>query len=423
MRLKEEGTFSRDSPKKRSEGIIMAQGSNILTINSGSSSIKFSLYVLGGTERLALKGELGRIGVSKGFFQAENREGNQLTAKELDLPDHGTAFKTLFDWLQGHEVGKNLHAAGHRLVHGGQAHVKPQTVTSALLAELKQLIPLAPDHLPDEIKGLEAARRHFPDLPQIVCFDTAFHRQMPEVAQRYALPRSLFREGLQRYGFHGLSYEYVIQELSAETRTRAASDKLIIAHLGNGSSMAAIRGGKSVDTTMGLTPAGGLVMGTRVGDLDPGVIIYLLREKGMTPAEVNQLINHQAGLLGISQISGDMHDLLVQENGKADAALAVKVFCYQALKFTGALAAALGGLDTFVFTGGIGENSSTIRARICAPLEFLGIHLDQGLNEENFPVISRPDSPVTVRVLKTNEELMIARHTRDILMGNHGRTV
>jgi acetate kinase len=393
----------------------MGKDSHILTINSGSSSIKFSLYVLGETERLALKGELGRIGVSQGFLQVEDHAGKQLAAQELDLPDHEAALKTLFDWLQGHEVGKDLHAVGHRLVHGGAAHVKPQPVSPALIEDLKLLIPLAPDHLPDEIKGLEAVHRHFPDMPQVVCFDTAFHRRMPEVAQRYALPESLVGKGLQRYGFHGLSYEYITQELVKEAGEREASGKLIIAHLGNGASMAAIEGGRSLDTTMGLTPAGGLVMSTRLGDLDPGVIVYLLQEKGMTPAAVNQLINHQAGLLGISGISADMHDLLAQEATQADAALAVEIFCYQARKFAGALAAALGGLDTFIFTGGIGENSAPIRARICAPLGFLGLHLDQGLNEGNSPVISRHGSPVTVRVMKTNEELMIARHTRDLM--------
>jgi acetate kinase len=395
--------------------MAMAPDSHILTINCGSSSIKFSLYVLGETERLVLEGELARIGLSQGLFQAKDQEGHQLTAQKLDLPDHGAAFKTLFAWLEGHEIGKELHGVGHRLVHGGPAHVKPQLVSSALIEALKLLIPLAPDHLPDEIKGLEEVRRHFPDLPQIVCFDTAFHRRMPEIAQRYALPKSLSMEGLRRYGFHGLSYEYVTQELVKVAGASAASGKIIIAHLGNGASMAAIKGGRSLDTTMGLTPAGGLVMSTRVGDLDPGVIVYLLQEKGMTPAAVNNLINHQAGLLGLSGISGDMHDLLAQAGSQADAGLAVEIFCYQARKFIGALAAALGGLNIFVFTGGIGENSATIRARICEPLEYLGICLDQGLNEGHSPVISRKDNPVSVRVIKTNEELMIARHTRDLV--------
>ncbi len=394
----------------------MPWDSNILTINSGSSSVKFALYALGENERLVLSGELGRIGAGQGFFRAEDQQGHPLVAQELELADHEAAFKTLFNWLPGQEAGNKIHAVGHRLVHGGMTHVKPQMASPSLIEVLKQLIPLAPDHLPDEIKGLESVRRQFPDAPQVVCFDTAFHRRMPEVARRYALSESLFREGLQRYGFHGLSYEYVTQELSRETEAPDTFARLIIAHLGNGASMAAIKNGESLDTTMGLTPAGGLVMSTRVGDLDPGIIVYLLREKGMTALEVNRLINHQAGLLGISGISADMHDLLAREKDESGAALAVEIFCYQARKFVGALAAALGGLDTFIFTGGIGENSATIRARICTPLAFLGIHLDQGLNEGNSAIISRRDSPVTVRVLKTNEELMIARHTRNMLM-------
>jgi len=238
---------------------------------------------------------------------------------------------------------------------------------------------------------------------------------MPEVAQRYALPGSFFHEGLRRHGFHGLSYEYIWQELAKEAGAEIASGKLIIAHLGNGASLVALEGGRSLDTTMGLTPTGGLVMGTRSGDLDPGVILYLLQEKGMSPAAVNQLLNHQAGLLGASGISSDMQDLLAKEVTQADAALAVELFCYQARKFAGALAAALGGLDTLVFTGGIGEHSAVIRERICAGLQFLGVDLDGDLNKENSAVISKKSSPVAVRVMKTNEELMIARHTRELL--------
>ncbi len=390
----------------------MGRGSHILTINSGSSSIKFSLYVLGQTERLVVKGELGRIELSQGFLKVFDHEGQKLTARELPLPDHETAFKTLFDWLQGHEVGKDLDAIGHRLVHGGAAHIRPQLVTPELLADLQLLRPLAPDHLPHEIKGLMAVQRHFPKVPQAACFDTAFHRRMPKVAQRYALPASVAGEELLHYGFHGLSYEYLTQELA---RKKVAYGKLIIAHLGNGASMAAIENGRSLDTTMGMTPTGGLVMGTRSGDLDPGVVLYLLREKGLAPARVNQMLNHQAGLLGISGISADMQDLLAQEDQKASAALAVEMFCYQARKFAGALAAALGGLNTFVFAGGIGENSPAIRARICAPLAFLGLSLDQELNEKNAPLISTNDSAVAVRVMQTNEELMVARHTRDLI--------
>jgi len=393
----------------------MSSGDNILTINSGSSSMKFALYALGKTERLVLKGELGRIGVSRGFLQVKDHDNRELTDQKLDLPDHETALKTFFGWMNGHEEGKDLHAVGHRLVHGGTDHVKPQRVTPALIEDLKQLVPLAPDHLPDEIKALEAVHRLFPDLPQVACFDTAFHRCMPQVAERYALPGSLYQEGLRRFGFHGLSCEYILQELAQEAGAPAASGKLIVAHLGNGASMTAIEAGRSLDTTMGLTPTGGLVMSTRSGDMDPGVVIYLLQEKGMTPEAVNQLVNRQAGLLGTSGFSPDMQDLLSQKDAKPEAALAVDLFCYQARKFTGALAAALGGIDTFVFTGGIGENSAIIRAQICEPLEFLGIRLDRALNEGNSPVISRQDSPITVRVMKTNEELMIARHTRALV--------
>jgi acetate kinase len=390
----------------------MGRGSHILTINSGSSSIKFSVYVLGATEDLALKGELGRIGLSQGFLEAFAHDGRQLTAQKLPLPDHEAAFKTLFNWLQEHEVGRDLDAVGHRLVHGGPAHIRPQLVSPELLTDLKLLLPLAPDHLPHEIKGVAAVQQHFPQAPQVVCFDTAFHRRMPEVAQRYALPAFLAGKELLHYGFHGLSYEYLTQELARE---KIAHGKLIIAHLGNGASMAAIEDGRSLDTTMGLTPTGGLVMSTRSGDLDPGVILYLLQEKGLPPAAVNQVLNHQAGLLGISGISADMQDLLAQADTQANAALAVEIFCYQARKFVGALAAALGGLNTFVFAGGIGENSTAIRARICAPLAFLGLSLDRELNENNSPLISTKDSRVAVRVMKTNEELMIARHTRDLI--------
>lgn len=388
----------------------MGKDSHILTINSGSSSIKFSLHVLGETERLIVKGELARIGVAGGFFAI--REGNQRATQELELPDHDTAWKTLFTWLKGHAIGKELQAVGHRLVHGGRAHIRPQLVSPALLEDLKLLVPLAPDHLPHEIKGLEAVKQNFPEVQQVACFDTAFHRRMPEVAQRYALPTSLARGGLLHYGFHGLSYEYLTQEL---TRKTGAYGKLIMAHLGNGASMVAIEDGRSLDTTMGLTPTGGLVMSARSGDLDPGVILYLLREKGMTPEEVNHLLNHQGGLLGVSGTSADMQDLLKQEDTNKNAALAVELFCYQARKFIGALAAVLGGLDTFVFTAGIGENSAVIRERICAKLGFLGIQLDSDRNKKNAPVISRQNSPVIVRVMQTNEELMIARHTQDLV--------
>jgi acetate kinase len=245
----------------------------------------------------------------------------------------------------------------------------------------------------------------------VACFDTAFHRHMPHIAQIYALPRHFWHEGVLRYGFHGLSYEYIMQELMREAGPEVASGRVVIAHLGNGASMAAVLGGKSVDTTMGLTPTGGLVMSTRSGDLDPGVILYLLEEKRMRPSTLNDLLNQHAGLLGVSGTTSDMEDLLSQEAKNPHAAVAVDLFCYQAKKYLGALAAVLGGLDTLIFTGGIGENAAPVRWRICQDTEFLGIRLDASRNDANAPIISRSDSPASVRVMRTDEELMIARHT------------
>jgi acetate kinase len=378
----------------------------ILTINSGSSSIKFSLFKLSQAEQLLFSGKLTRIGVEGGVFEVSDGK-----KEELALPDHEAAWEKLFGWIEEHHI-QNVQAVGHRLVHGGAAHIRPQRVSPDLLADLKLLVPLAPDHLPHEIRGVEVVLENFPEVPQVVCFDTAFHRQMPEVAQKYALPAELTEAGVLHYGFHGLSYEYLAQELATENEI---SGRIIMAHLGNGASLAAIVDGRSLDTTMGMTPTGGLVMSTRSGDLDPGVVLYLLREKGMSPEEVNDLLNHNAGLLGVSGTSADMQDLLKQEKTNKNAALAIELFCYQARKFIGALAAAMGGVDMLVFTGGIGEKSAVIRKRICTNLEFLGISLQADLNQQNSPVISDHDALVRVRVMPTNEELMLARHTRDVI--------
>jgi acetate kinase len=280
---------------------------------------------------------------------------------------------------------------------------------------LRELVPLAPDHLPQEIKAIQAASHYDPQLPQVACFDTAFHRHMPLLAQLYALPRPYLHMGLIRYGFHGLSYEYILQELRKEAGDAAADGRVIIAHLGNGASMAAVRNGQSMDTTMGFTPAGGLVMSTRSGDLDPGVLVYLLEERGLRASGLNDLINQRSGLLGISEISSDMQDLLAKEASEPHARQAVDLFCYQASKFLGALAAVLGGLDTLIFTAGIGENAPAVRQRICQNLTFLGIRLDEGGNAANAAIISREDEPVTVRVMHTDEDLMIARHTYTLL--------
>lgn len=383
----------------------------ILTVNSGSSSVKFSLYHMGQAEERQLRGAIERIGLKSGSFRVADAAGETLSEKHYDLPDHDAAFDLLFSWLQSFSSGLSLDAVGHRVVHGGNRFLRPHMVTKEVMRQLGQLTPLAPDHLPHELKAIKAVERSYPSLAQVVCFDTAFHRHMPDVARMYPLPRFLWNEGMHRYGFHGLSYEYIMGELDKEAGPEVAGGRIIVAHLGNGASMAAVREGKSLDTTMGFTPAGGLMMGTRPGDLDPGVILYLLQEKGFRPSTVSDIVNQQAGLQAVSGMTPDMKELLKAEATETHAAEAVALFCYQAKKFAGALSAVLGGLDTFIFTGGIGENAPEVRERICHGLEFLGITIDRPANRANKGVISGPDSRVTVRVMKTDEELMIARHT------------
>jgi acetate kinase len=387
----------------------------ILTINSGSSSVKLALYNVGLSETLVLSGKIDRIGLTGSHFEMKDADGKVLTKRKLSLPDHETALDVLLDWLQDHIRRQGLDAVGHRLVHGGVKYTYPQIISLELLASLKKLIPLAPGHLPQELRIIEAVQRLYPDLMQVACFDTAFHRHMPQVAQMYALPMHLRDRGVIRYGFHGLSCEYLSQELRRQEGPKVADGRVLIAHLGNGASMTAVRHGKSVDTTMGFTPAGGLVMSTRSGDLDPGVLVYLLEEEGMQVSALNDMVNRKSGMLGVSGISSDMNDLLNKEKEDPHAAVAVNLFCYQAKKFLSALAGAMGGLDTLIFTAGVGENAPTIRWRICEGMEFLGIHLDSSRNNANAPVISREDSPCIVRVMRTDEDLMIARHTNDLI--------
>jgi acetate kinase len=386
----------------------------LLTINSGSSSVKFALFETGRAETLLLSGRIERIGLGGGVFLARRADGDVLVERSVELPDHDSAFQALVAWLSDQTAAQSLDGVGHRLVHGGTRFDQPQLISPELIASLRELVPLAPNHLPHQLKALEAMRRAYPTIPHAACFDTAFHRKMPLVAQTYALPRELRDEGLVRYGFHGLSYEYIAAELR-NVAPEAADGRLIIAHLGNGASMAAVQKGVSIDTTMGFTPAGGLVMSTRSGDLDPGVILYLLDKKGLSSAGVSDLVNQRAGLLGLSGISSDVKDLLDKEKEDPRAAGAVDIFCYQAKKFLASLAAVLGGLDTLIFTAGIGENAPSIRGRICRDLAFLGVHIDSARNDRNAPVISPDGSPVTVRVMRTNEELMIARHTAKLL--------
>jgi len=392
----------------------------ILTINSGSSSIKFSLYRMGRSEELVLKGEIVGIGLSGSLFHARDAAAQSLVKVQQSFPDHRAALKRLLAWLHENSLDRNLSAIGHRVVHGGTLYSRPRLATPDLLSGLRRLSPFVPEHLPHELDAIETIGRVYPALSQVACFDTMFHRNMPRVAQRYPFPGDLFEEGILRYGFHGLSYEYILEELLREAGEETAGGRIIIAHLGHGASMAAVHKGQCLDTTMGFTPTGGLVMSTRSGDLDPGLLLYLLEQKGMTPRELNDLVNRKGGLLGLSGTTGDMKELLEKEAEDPGTQEAVDLFCYQARKFLGGLTTVLGGLDTLVFTGGIGENAVPVRRRICDGLEYLGIRLDPDRNSENAAIISKNRSQVTVRVIGTNEELMIARHTHHLLCQTRG---
>ena len=379
----------------------------ILTINGGSSSIRFAVYETGETPQRLLDGKIDRIGLSGATLAVNDSHGKPQLPLAVSVPDQPTAVRTLLDWLEAHPVFASVKAVGHRVVHG-MKHSEPERVTPALLAELRRITPYAPDHLPAEISLIDAFRRRHPKLPQVACFDTAFHRGMPAVAKRFPIPRRLSEKGVERYGFHGLSYAYLMEELGRLDPV-AAKGRVILAHLGNGASLAAVRDGQSMDTSMGFTPASGLMMSTRTGDLDPGLIYYLARTERMTPAQFQHMVNHESGLLGVSDGEPDMRDLLAKATVDPLAAEAVALFCYQAKKWVGSFAAALGGLDTLVFAGGIGENAPPVRASICDGLGFLGIELSAARNSKAAAVISTNSSRATVRVIRTDEELMIAR--------------
>ncbi len=386
----------------------------LLTINTGSSSLKAALYAPDRWEQRELAVRVDRIGSAGGSLHVADAGGTTVWEEQRDLPNHEAALTMFLDWLRRERPDREPVAVGHRIVYGGPRYHAPQVITADLIAGLRELVSIDPDHLPQAISAIEAVTRAYPSIPQVACFDTAFHRAMPDVAQQYALPRSLREAGVLRYGFHGLSYEYVLQKLRT-LDPDAAAGRLIIAHLGNGASMAAVRDGRALDTTMGFTPTGGLMMGTRSGDLDPGVLLYLLQTRGMRPDAISALVNHQAGLLGVSGTSSDMRELLDREGTDPAAAEAIALFCYQAMKFLGALVAVLGGLDTLVFTGGIGEHAAPVRQRICAGLTFLGLQIDPRRNAAHAPVISDGNSRVTARVIQTDEDLMIAQHSHHCL--------
>ena len=379
----------------------------ILTINGGSSSIKLALFEAGDSLQRILEGGIERIGLPDATFRVKALNQADSFSRLVKAPDHAVAVAALMDWIE--EPGRHvLTAVGHRVVHGGPRYYKPERITPEMVAELHRLSPFDPDHLPEEILLTEAFHRRFPELPQVACFDTAFHHDLPRVAQLLPIPRRYEAQGVRRYGFHGLSYAFLMGELARLAGPESAQGRIILAHLGNGASLAAVRDGKPVDTSMSFTPTAGVPMSTRSGDLDPGLVWYLARTEKMGAKEFNEMANFQSGLLGVSETSSDMRELLDREAQDVRAAEAVALFCYQVKKWIGSFAAALGGLDTLVFAGGIGENAPPVRARICEGLGFLGIELEESQNAANAGVISTAASRVTVRVIHTDEELMIA---------------
>ena len=390
-------------------------GPCVLTINGGSSSIKFAIYTAADPPARLLSGIVDRIGLPGTSLRAEGPDGRPLDQRAIDAFDHDQAAEHLIRWLLERVRRAAIVGVGHRVVHGGIHLVEHQIVTEDLIAELRRTQPLDLAHLPREIALIEAFHRRLAGVPQVACFDTAFHREMPQVAQMLPIPRSYHTAGVRRFGFHGLSYTYLMAELERIAGPEAAAGRVILAHLGSGASMAAVRGHKPIDTTMGFTPTAGLMMATRPGDLDPGLLVYMMRVEKLRPDEADEFISHRCGLLGVSETTSDMRDLLELRATDPRAAEAVALFCYQVKKWTGALAAALGGLDTLVFAGGIGERASQVRAEICDGLSFLGIRLDPERNAAGAPVISAQAATVTVRVMHTDEELVIAQSICDVL--------
>ena len=387
----------------------------ILTINGGSSSIKFALFEASDSLRRILEGGIERIGLPEAILTVKGSDKADDFSRLVAAPDHTAAVSALMDWIEERIGGVALTAVGHRVVHGGPKYSEPQRITTEMVKELHQVEPFDPEHLPEEILLIEAFQTRFPGLAQFACFDTAFHHDLPRVARLLPIPRRYEAQGVRRYGFHGLSYAFLMEELARLAGAEAAQGRVILAHLGNGASLAAVRDGKPVDTSMGFTPTAGVPMSTRSGDLDPGLVWYLARTEKMSAKQFNEMVNSQSGLLGISETSSDMRDLLDRETQDVRAAEAVALFCYQIKKWIGAFAAALGGVDTLVFAGGIGENAPIVRARICDGLGFLGIELEEKRNAANEGVISVPASRVAVRVIRTDEEQMIARSACRVL--------
>jgi acetate kinase len=389
-------------------------GNLVLAVNSGSSSLKIGLFEPG--ESLREIGSIEADGV--GTDAARIRSAGVLNSPSpsgLSLPDHAAAIQAVLDHLDATGISSDVAGVGHRVVHGGRRYLDSwHLIDDNMMRELQQLVPLAPEHLPQAIAGIERFREAFPSMPQVACFDTSFHRTLDPLARQYPLPRTPDTADIIRYGFHGLSCESVLEQL-ATLDPAGASGRLVIAHLGNGSSMTAVRDEKSTETTMGFTPTGGLMMGTRTGDLDPGVLLYLMSAKGMDAEALRRLVNKQSGLKGVSGRTSEMRELL--DDSSAEAANAVALYCYLARKQLAGLIAVLGGIETLVFTGGIGEHAAPIRAGICADFEFAGIVLDEVRNAAGDPIVSAATSNVIVRVIPTDEDRVIARHTMSALQG------
>ncbi|PKO84093.1 MAG: acetate kinase [Betaproteobacteria bacterium HGW-Betaproteobacteria-11] len=399
----------------------------LLTLNAGSSSIKFALFAdaAAPAAQAELCGQIEGLDEAPGGtataarLSVHDAAGRPLADQELPhTPSHASALQRLLDWLDAHLEGRSIRAVGHRVVHGGTQFAAPAVVSAPTFSALRELIPLAPLHQPHNLAGIEAMLAFLPGVPQVACFDTAFHRTQPELAQRFALPRALLDAGVRRYGFHGLSYEYIAEVLPQHLPAEVARGRVLVAHLGNGASMCALQDRRSIASTMGFTALDGLVMGTRCGTIDPGVLLYLLEQRGMSATAISHLLYHQSGLLGVSGISADMHTLLA--SSEPLAAEAVELFCYRAAREAGSLIAALGGLDALIFTGGIGEHAAPVREKICARLGWLGLELDSAAHAATAVptparVISTTASRIAVAVIPTNEEWMIARHTAHLI--------
>ena len=385
----------------------------ILVINSGSSSLKFGLYVQhDGEEQAVLDGLADGIGRDSGKMELKDAQSQMLRFESVRFASEDEALSQAARWLAEISQLKPV-AVAHRVVHGGPHLLAHQLITPAVLAELQSCVHFAPVHIPTALRLITAAEKAYPKLPQFACFDTAFHTTIPEVGSRFALPRPLFDEGIHRYGFHGLSYESIVYQLRPELPGRS-----VIAHLGNGASLAAVKDGRSVDTSMGLTPTGGIPMATRSGDLDPGVLLYLLRVKKMNADSLEHLLNRESGLTGISAGKSDMRDLeSAVADGDQKAQIAIEIFCTGIRKVVAAYAAVLGGLDMLVFSGGIGEHSAPVRSSVCQGLGFLGVSIDDAANKSNATTLSTKGSKVGVRIVPSQEDLQIARHSRALLHG------